>query len=68
VALFGFVKTDISEESVTLSSGQKISRVKISLLAARLIVYPEDRDETFLLGVGSYTDYTALYPRRWKLP
>jgi hypothetical protein len=33
---------------------------------ARLIFDPEDGGETFLRNVGSYTDYTVLYPRRWQ--
>jgi hypothetical protein len=31
---------------------------------ARLIFDPEDGGDTFLRNVGSYTDYTALYPTR----
>jgi hypothetical protein len=33
---------------------------------ARLIFDPEDGGDTFLRSVGSYTDYTALYLRRWQ--
>jgi hypothetical protein len=36
------------------------------LFLARLIFDPEDGGDTFLRNVGSYTDYTALYPRRWQ--
>jgi hypothetical protein len=32
----------------------------------RLIFGPEDGGDTFLRNVGSYTDYTVLYPRRWQ--
>jgi hypothetical protein len=34
---------------------------------ARLIFDPEDGGDTFLRNVGSYTDYTALCPRRWQI-
>jgi hypothetical protein len=27
---------------------------------------PEDRDNTFLRNVGSHTDCTVIYPRRWQ--
>jgi hypothetical protein len=33
---------------------------------ARLIFDLEDGDDTFLRNVGSHTEYTALYPRRWQ--
>jgi hypothetical protein len=33
----------------------------------RLIFDPEDGDDTFFRNVGSYTDYTVLYHRRWQL-
>jgi hypothetical protein len=33
---------------------------------ARLIFDHEDGGDTFLRNVGSYTDYTALYPSRWQ--
>jgi hypothetical protein len=33
---------------------------------ARLIFDPENGGETILRSVGSHTDYTALYPRRWQ--
>jgi hypothetical protein len=33
---------------------------------ARLIFDPEDGGDTLLRNVGSCTDYTALYPRRWQ--
>jgi hypothetical protein len=33
---------------------------------ARLILFPEDGDDAFLLNFGSYADYTALCPRRWQ--
>jgi hypothetical protein len=29
---------------------------------------PQDGRDTFLRNVGSHTDYTALYPRRWQDP
>jgi hypothetical protein len=32
----------------------------------RLIFDHEDGGGTFLRNFGSYTDYTALYPRRWQ--
>jgi hypothetical protein len=35
-------------------------------LLARLIFDLEDGGDTFLRNVGSYTDYMALYPRRWQ--
>jgi hypothetical protein len=33
---------------------------------AWLIFDPDDGGNTFLWNVGSYTDYTALYPGRWE--
>jgi hypothetical protein len=33
---------------------------------ARLIFYPQDGCDTFLLNGGSHTDHTALYPRRYQ--
>jgi hypothetical protein len=33
---------------------------------ARLIIYPDDGGDMFLRNVGSYTDYKALYSRRWQ--
>jgi hypothetical protein len=58
---------------VSPSSGAKISRAQNQqnsaytwcTLLARLIVYPEDGGDIFPQNVGSATDYTALYPRRW---
>jgi hypothetical protein len=32
----------------------------------RLILDLEDGVDTFLRNVGSHTDYTTLYPRRWQ--
>jgi hypothetical protein len=31
-----------------------------------VIFDPEDGGDTFLRNVGSFTDYTALYPRIWQ--
>jgi hypothetical protein len=33
---------------------------------ARLIFVSEDRGDMSLRNVGSYMDYTALYPRIWQ--
>jgi hypothetical protein len=38
-----------------------------SLVSCSLIFDPEDGGDTFLRNVGSYMDYTALYPRRWQI-
>jgi hypothetical protein len=35
-------------------------------LLARLILDPEDIDDSFIRNVCSHTDYTALYRRRWQ--
>jgi hypothetical protein len=35
-------------------------------VVALLIFDPEDGGNTFLRNVGSYADYTVLYPRRWQ--
>jgi hypothetical protein len=34
---------------------------------ARMIFDPEDGGDTFLRNVGSYTDCTTLYLKRWQL-
>jgi hypothetical protein len=33
---------------------------------ARLDFYPEDGGDIFLRNIGSHTEYTTLYPRRWQ--
>jgi hypothetical protein len=50
----------------------KLSRPQASHLLTRwclawLIFDRENGPDTFLRNVGSYTDYTAIYPRRWQL-
>jgi hypothetical protein len=37
-----------------------------TLVSCWQIFDSEDEDDTFLRNVGSYTDYRALYPRRWQ--
>jgi hypothetical protein len=41
--------------------------VLVCLLLARLIFDHECVGDTFLRNVGSYMDYTALFPRKWQL-
>jgi hypothetical protein len=38
----------------------------LTLVSCWLFCDPEDGGDTFLRNVGSHTDYTALYPRRWQ--
>jgi hypothetical protein len=40
--------------------------IHIHAKSVRLILGPEDRGDAFLRNFGSFTDYTALHPRRWK--
>jgi hypothetical protein len=54
------------------SSGLKISRARNGRAAggrflARLIFEREEGGDKLLRNVGSHTDYTASYHRRWKL-
>jgi hypothetical protein len=53
-----------SESSVHIRDTSLLS--KTSLEIGRLIIYPEDGDNTFLRNIGSRTEYTALYRRRWQ--
>jgi hypothetical protein len=50
---------------------ERYGRTSVCLLArwflARLILDPEDGDDTFLRNVGSYTDYMKLYCKRRQL-
>jgi hypothetical protein len=60
---------------VILSKGLQLDlmfRILPNHLLARwflslLILDPEDGSDTLLRNVGSYTDYTALYPTRLEL-
>jgi hypothetical protein len=64
--------TDISEECITSifrvgNQPSKETACSVWLGIPRLILDPENGSDNFLRNIGSHTDYTAPYPRRWHL-
>jgi hypothetical protein len=68
--------TDVSEEHITSifvtviqpSKKPACNRWLGTWVRARLNFDPEEGDDMFLRNVYPYTDYMALYPRRWHHP
>jgi hypothetical protein len=51
----------------TVVEQETIGQLLARWILAHLIYNPEDGSNTFLLNISSYTDYMALYARRWKV-